>query len=95
VFQRFKVLQDLGIREKNRYPSKGEISIPYRRSEGHVLGKSTGGRPRILSDMQIRKIQFACNTLGRPLKSLAAEFGVSTSTVKSALSIGMTTTNDE
>jgi hypothetical protein len=95
VFQRFKVLQDLGIREKNRYPSKGEISIPYRINEGQVLGKSTGGRPRILSDMQIRKIQFACNTLGRPLKSLAAEFGVSTSTVKSALSIGMTTSNDE
>jgi hypothetical protein len=47
------------------------------------------------SNVQIRKIQFARITLGRPLRSLAAEFGVSTSTVKSALSIGMTTTNDE
>jgi hypothetical protein len=95
VFQRFKVLQDLGIREKNRYPSNGEINIPYRRSEGHILGKSAGGRPRILNVVQIQEIQHARNVLGRTLKYLAVEFGVSPSTVKSALSIDATTIHDE
>jgi hypothetical protein len=95
VFQRFKALQDRGIREKNRYPSSGEINIPYRRSEGQVLGKSTGGRPPILNRVQIREIQYAHDILGRTLKSLAAEFGVSPSTVKSALSTVPTTVHDE
>jgi hypothetical protein len=95
VFQRFKAFQDLGIREKSRYPSNGEINIPYRRSEGQVLGKSAGGRPPILKRAQILEIQYSHNVLGRTLKCLAAEFGVSPSTVKSALSTDTTTIHDE
>lgn len=95
VFKRFKALQDLGMREKNRYPSNGEINIPYRRSEGHMLGKSTGGRPRILSMAQIREIQYARNTLRETLEHLAAKFGVSTFTVKSALRIDTNPIHDE
>jgi len=95
VFKRFKILQDLGIREKSRYPSNGEIDIPYRRSEGQILGKATGGRPRILNMAQIGEIQYGRKTLGETLERLAAQFGVSTSTVKSALNIDTTTVHDE
>lgn len=95
VFKRFKIFQDMGIREKNRYPSKGEIDIPYKRSEGQVLGKKSGGRPPLLNRVQIAEIQHARNALGRTLQSLAAEFGVSPSTVKSALSTNTTTAHDE
>jgi hypothetical protein len=54
-----------------------------------------GGRPPILNRVQIREIRYARNVLGRTLQSLAAEFGVSPSTVKSALSIDATTAHDE
>ncbi|HVB95547.1 MAG TPA: hypothetical protein VND41_02965 [Nitrososphaerales archaeon] len=39
VFERFKALQDLGIREKNRWPAIPEVKIPYRRIDGYRLMK--------------------------------------------------------
>ena len=95
VFERFKILQDFGMRERNRYPAKGEVDIPYRRSEGQALGKGSGGRPRILTLKQIREIQYAHNNLGETLGCLARKLGVSRSTVKSALSIDVEVTFDE
>jgi hypothetical protein len=87
VFRRFKALQDLGLRERNRYLSNGEICIPYKRTDGQNLGKLTGGRPRILSTAQVREIQHAHYVQGETVEHLAAKFAVSRSTAQSALSI--------
>jgi len=95
VFQRFKVLQDLGVREKNRYRATARSIFLTGIARVTSSEKSAGGRPPILNTMQVRGIQYAPNTLGRTLKSLAVEFGVSPSTVKSALSTDTTTIHDE
>jgi len=95
VFQRFRVLQDLGMREKNTVTqSNGEINIPYRRSEGHILGKLAGGAPPILWCKSEKSNTLVTLWEGRS-KVWATEFGVSPSTVKSALSTDTTTIHDE